>query len=51
MVLYFPKLVASPRDYAIDGRGFIVILNGSGKLKINFGEQYVAFCLTDGDKF
>jgi quinoprotein glucose dehydrogenase len=38
---------ASPATYSVDGKQFIVIACGGGKLKSKSGDQYVAFALED----
>ncbi len=38
---------ASPSVYAIDGKQYVVIACGGGKLKTNSGDQYLAFSLPD----
>lgn len=38
---------ASPSSYFINGKQFIVIACGGGKLKTKSGDKYVAFCLSD----
>ncbi|HUP13622.1 MAG TPA: hypothetical protein VM187_15480, partial [Niastella sp.] len=38
---------ASPSTYAINGRQYVVIACGGGKLKTKSGDKYVAFCLGD----
>jgi quinoprotein glucose dehydrogenase len=40
---------ASPSVYAINGKEYIVIACGGGKLKTNSGDQYLAFCLPGKD--
>jgi quinoprotein glucose dehydrogenase len=38
---------ASPSTYAINGKQYIVIACGGGKLKTKSGDKYVAFSLED----
>ena len=38
---------ASPASYSINGKQYVVIACGGGKLNTKSGDQYVAFCLSD----
>ncbi len=38
---------ATPSTYSVNGKQYIVIACGGGKLKTKSGDQYVAFCLDD----
>jgi quinoprotein glucose dehydrogenase len=38
---------ASPASYSVNGKQYVVIACGGGKLKTKSGDQYVAFCLDD----
>lgn len=38
---------ASPASYSVNGKQYVVIACGGGKLKTKSGDQYVAFCLSD----
>jgi quinoprotein glucose dehydrogenase len=41
---------ATPATYVVDGRQFVVIAAGGGKMATKSGDTYVAFALPEGTR-